>query len=225
MAWGPLPPGGEETSVRAAITVPSLLLVAALLVAGCATGAGPPTPAATNADGATAAGAPAATPSGGTTSPAFSPTDVAWLQLTVAMAERLLPVLALAAERTTDPAWRRLAAEVADAHRADLARARGLLAESGAPASNPHEGHDMPGMVTAEQLTALRAATGGRFERLVAEYLRAHLTQAVRIARAEQRGGGNPAAMALAARVVRDGSAELARLARLAPAPATTPTG
>ncbi|MFC3502135.1 DUF305 domain-containing protein [Micromonospora krabiensis] len=218
--------------MRVAITVPSLLLGTALLAAGCATSAGPPTPAATGADAtagtgtATAAGttAPAATP-GGTTDPAFTPTDVAWLQLTVAMAERLLPVLALAPERTSDPAWRRLAAGVADAHRTDLARARRLLAESGAPESNPHEGHDMPGMVTAEQLTALRAATGARFERLVGEHLRAHLTQAVRIARAEQQGGGNPAATGLAARVVRDGTAELARLDRLAPAPATTPTG
>ncbi|MEV6371584.1 DUF305 domain-containing protein [Micromonospora musae] len=194
--------------MRQSLAVPSVVLCVALLGAGCAA-AGPPPPTRPNRTGDT--------PAVAATTGAFSPTDVAWLQLTVAMSERLLPVLDLVPARTTDPAWRALAGRVEESQQADLIRSRGLLAESGAPATNPHEGHDMPGMITEAELTALRAARGLAFDRLVARHLRAHLSQAVRIARAEQGSGAHPATTALAATVVRDGSAELTRLDRLDP--------
>ncbi|MEH1168669.1 DUF305 domain-containing protein [Micromonospora sp. CPCC 205539] len=205
----------------------STLLIAVLLIAGCTPGppdaAGTPArpPAAPPPTAAPQNTAPQNTaPPMGTAGP-FSPTDIAWLQLTVAQIERLLPVLDLVPTRTTDPAWRRVAAQVEVGRRDDLDRSRRLLAESGAPATNPHEGHDMPGMVTAEELAALRSATGKPFHRLVARHLRAHLAQSVRISTAEQKGGVHPATTALAGAVVRVGTADLARLDRLDP-PATT---
>ncbi|MEU4551898.1 DUF305 domain-containing protein [Micromonospora violae] len=202
------------------------LLVVVLLVAGCGAGsrdaartatppatAPPATAAPTTAPPATVA----STPTG--TAGSFNPTDIAWLQLTVAMIERLLPVLDLVPARTTDPAWRRTAARVAATQRADLDRAHRLLAEAGAPTTNPHEGHDMPGMVTAEQLAALRSATGASFHRLLAGHLRAHLTQSVRIAASEQQNGVQPATVALAAAVARNATANLARLNTPHPTP------
>ncbi|WP_406079523.1 DUF305 domain-containing protein [Micromonospora sp. NBC_00858] len=205
--------------MRALVAAPPTLLIAVLLVAGCA--AGSPAPAGSTAPSAIvppAVAAPSAVPATGTAGP-FSGTDIAWLQLTVAMAERLQPVLDLVPARTTDPAWRRLAAQVGASHRADLDRSRRLLADSGAPETNPHDGHDMPGMITAEELTALRSAAGKPFDRLLAQHLRAHLAQSVRIAAAEQQGGVHPATTALAAAVVRGGNAELARLDGLDGAP------
>ncbi|MBQ0905131.1 DUF305 domain-containing protein [Micromonospora sp. U21] len=200
--------------MRAVVAVPSALLVAVLLVAGCADGspgvAGTTPPSATRP---AAAPSNAASPTG--TAGPFSGTDIAWLQLTVAMADRLLPVLDLVSARTTDPDWRRLATQIEATHRAYLGRSRQLLHEFGAPTTNPHEGHDMPGMITAEELAALRSATGTSFQRLLAGHLRAHLTQAARMATAEQRGGVHPATTTLAATVVRDGTTDLARLDRL----------
>lgn len=217
--------------MRTRVTVPFALLAAALLGAGCAGGSGPtagtvppegavPAGEARSPDGAAATGgsAPAAVPPPAGTAGeagAFNATDVAWLQLHVAMTERLLPVLDLVPARTTDPAWRRLAARVATTHRADLARSRRLLTDSGAPATNPHEGHDMPGMVTGEEFAALRAATGVPLHRLLARHLRAHLAQAVRLAAAEQHAGTHPATTALAAAIARESRSELARLDRL----------
>ncbi|SCF07416.1 Uncharacterized conserved protein, DUF305 family [Micromonospora coriariae] len=198
--------------MRALVAAPPTLLIAVLLVAGCA--AGSSDPAGTTAPTAVAPPSVAAPVS---TAGPFSPTDTAWLQLTVAMAERVLPVLDLVPARTTDPAWRRLAAQVEATHRADLTVSRRLLGSSGAPATNPHEGHDMPGMISADELAALRSATGKAFQRLLAGHLRAHLTQAVRIAAAEQRGGVHPETIALAAAVVRAGTTDLARLDRLDP--------
>ncbi|MCG5436374.1 DUF305 domain-containing protein [Micromonospora foliorum] len=193
----------------------SALLAAVLLVAGC--GAGPRDAASTATPPVTAppvSSAPTATGTAGS----FNPTDIAWLQLTVAMTERLLPVLDLVPARTTDPAWRRTATQVATTRRAELDRAHRLLAEAAAPTTNPHEGHDMPGMVTAQEVTVLRAASGKPFHRLLAGHLRAHLTQSVRIATEEQQSGAQPATVALAAAVVRSGTADLARLDHLDPA-------
>ncbi|WP_327035597.1 DUF305 domain-containing protein [Micromonospora ureilytica] len=193
----------------------STVLIAVLLVAGC--GAGP-------RDAASTATPPAAAPSETTaptptgTAGSFNPTDIAWLQLTVAMIERLLPVLDLVPTRTTDPAWRQTAARVASTRRAELDHARRLLADAAAPTTNPHEGHDMPGMVTPAEMTALRSATGTPFHRLFAGHLRAHLTQSVRVATAEQQSGAQPAAVALAAAVVRNGTADLESLDHLDPA-------
>ncbi|MDG9674538.1 DUF305 domain-containing protein [Micromonospora sp. DH14] len=183
------------------------VLVAVLLVAGCGAGR-------RDAAGTPPVSAPSATvaPTPSATAGSFNPTDIAWLQLTAAMAERLLPVLDLVPARTTDPVWRRTAAQVAAAQRADLDHARRLLAEAGAPTTNPHEGHDMPGMVTAEQLTALRSATGTPLHRLLTGHLRAHLTQSVRIAAAEQQNGVQPATVALAAAITRNATTHLTHL-------------
>ncbi|MFG1867031.1 DUF305 domain-containing protein [Micromonospora arborensis] len=204
------------------IARPTALLLATLLATGCATNkrndaadTAPPTTTPATAPPMITGPKPM-----GTTG-AFSPTDIAWLQLTVAMAERLLPVLDLVPALTADAAWRHLAGPVGTTLRADLDQARRLLGDSGAPTTNPHEGHDMPGMVTAEELTALRSASGQPFLRLLAEHLRAHLTQSVRVAAAERANGVHPATTALAAAVVRDGTANLARLDRLDP-PSTT---
>ncbi|MBF9134798.1 DUF305 domain-containing protein [Plantactinospora sp. S1510] len=214
------------------VVPPTALLVVALLVAACAgsatppatsdpgtpTSAGPtsagPTSAGPTSAGPTTAG-PAA-PAGTTSSSApYNGTDIAWLQLTVAMHERVLPMLALVPAQTTDPALRRLAAQVEDTHRAELAQSRKLLDRSGAPRTNPHEGHDMPGMVTAAELAALGTATEAQFRRLFSRHLREHLGQAARVARAEQKSGADPATTALAATVARTASAALTQLDHL----------
>lgn len=200
--------------MRALVSASMSLSLAALLVTACATGS-PTTTAPSTAAPSIAGLAGSVSPSGSAS--LFSPTDIAWLQLTVAMNERLLPVLDMVPGRTTDPAWQTFAARLGTAHHADLSIARRLLAESGAPATNPHEGHDMPGMVTEQELTTLRSVTGVAFQRLAGQHVRAHLQQVVRVATAEQRNGVHPATTALAAEVVRAGDAELTRLDRLTP--------
>jgi uncharacterized protein (DUF305 family) len=205
--------------MRTIAVVPSAALLGVLLlVAGCADSAAPPaSDAGTPTSVAPATAAPPAPPApagtGGTSAGPFNGTDVAWLQLTVAMHERVLPVLDLVPERSADPAVRRLAAQVRQTHRTDLERSRTLLDRSGAPKTNPHEGHDMPGMVTAAELTALSAANGAEFRRLFGQHLREHLEQAVRLAAAEQRSGAEPATTTLAAGIARTGTAYLGQLA------------
>ncbi|MDW5330792.1 DUF305 domain-containing protein [Plantactinospora sp. KLBMP9567] len=193
------------------------MLVAVLLAGGCAGSAAAPPRASGTPTGAAPVTASRPPGPAGTPSPSgpFNGTDIAWLQLAVAMHERVLPLLDLVPERTTDPAVRRLATRIRETHRADLERCRRLLDRSGAPKTNPHEGHDMPGMVTAAQLTALGSASEAEFRRLFGQYLRAHLAQSVRVAGAEQRSGADPDTTSLAGAIARTGTGYLTQLDRL----------
>ncbi|WP_030907517.1 DUF305 domain-containing protein [Streptosporangium amethystogenes] len=147
--------------------------------------------------------APAATPTAG-----FNTTDTAWLQLMIPMDERTLPLLDLGAERGHDPAVRRLAARIRKAHLAELERLTETLGRTGLPATNVHEGHDMPGMVTAADLAVLRKATGPALDRLFADRLREHLDQSAAVARSEQTAGADEGTRTLAAAVERTRAAQ-----------------
>lgn len=149
-----------------------------------------------------------------TTLPAsgFSVTDTAWLQLTIAMDERMLAVLDLVPVRTKDPAFTGLAQRLATEHRTELARLHALHDRSGGPTTNPHEGHDMPGMPTGETVKALRAATATDAAYIFTTATRAHIDQSIRLAQAEQKSGTEPEAKALAADIERSRTAQRGQL-------------
>jgi uncharacterized protein (DUF305 family) len=184
---------------RAAVGVGAVVVLVAL--ASCA-GGEPARPAAS------------ASPAGGTSAPAggFNGTDVAWLQLTIAMNERILPVLDLAVDRAAAPGLRPFAAATRAAHVEELRRLRALQRQAALPAANPHEGHDMPGMVTAAGLAGLRDVDGRGFDRLFADALRGHLDQAARLAGSERKAGAHPEVVRLAEAIEQDRTAQRARL-------------
>lgn len=80
---------------------------------------------------------------------------------------------------------------------------------------NVHEGHDMPGMPTAAQLDALRAARGERFDRLFVAYVRAHLDQSLKVTRGELTAGTDPRALSAAEALADTRTAQLRSLARV----------
>ncbi|GIG10845.1 DUF305 domain-containing protein [Catellatospora coxensis] len=165
---------------------------------------------------------PAAAPTGG---PAVSPpavaeagaisTDVAWTQLMIALDERMLAALRLAPQRTGDKDLGTFAADVARRHEAEVVRLRELLQATGMPESNPHEGHDMPGMITKENLALLAGRSGAEFDAMLADSLRAHFEQCRMLAGSEQSAGADPAVKALAASVETTRQADLDQLAAL----------
>ncbi|MEV7225506.1 MULTISPECIES: DUF305 domain-containing protein [Polymorphospora] len=183
--------------------VVAVACLAALLAGGCAT---------TNGG---APGADPGPPAAATPSTSFNGTDLAWVQLMIPMNERTLPLLELAVARGTDPDLRRLAGEIHAAHLAELTRLRHLRTLAGLDGTNPHEGHDMPGMVTAVQLDALRAATGAEFDRLFHDRLREHVDQSARVSRGEQESGADAATVALAGEMTRARTTYLTRLDQL----------
>ncbi|WP_405922712.1 DUF305 domain-containing protein [Streptomyces sp. NBC_00035] len=175
------------------------LLCALLIVSGCAD---PQPRAGTSAEPSLTNSSPthpAGTAVGGTGT--FSTTDIAWIQLLIAMDDQTEDVLELAPRGGGEPALQRWAAGVARDNRTHLTALRELLATTGVPDDNPHEGHDMPGMVNAEELQALSNATGPQFDQLLRSALREHFTHAEQLSDELRKNGADPRVKKLAATV------------------------
>ncbi|MCO8273153.1 DUF305 domain-containing protein [Actinoplanes sp. TRM 88003] len=171
---------------------PCLLLVGVLGLAGCsATGSRPaaPPPA-----GASAPAAPVA---------AFGGTDLAWIEINIAMDEQLLPLLTLVPKRTTTPTMLALGVQVKAFTEAELSILRQLHARAGLPDDNPHEGMPMPGMVTPEQVREAASLAGPAFDETVTAHIRAHLEQSQSLARSEDKSGVEPQTRDLALQILR----------------------
>jgi uncharacterized protein (DUF305 family) len=166
--------------------LPALLLV----VAACDPGASPAAPVVVTSSAAP--GSPGF----------FGGTDMAWVEITIAMDEELLPLLDLAATRSSDPRVQALAATVKAGHEQELGVLRSLHDQAKLPAENPHEGMPMPGMVTPDQVTEAAAARGAAFDKLLLRHLEAHLQQGVKLAESERKAGVEPQTRSLAGQVI-----------------------
>ncbi|OKJ04308.1 hypothetical protein AMK18_03770 [Streptomyces sp. CB01249] len=190
--------------MKAARSAAALTLLL-LLLAGCGSPAADPESTPPPAPSAT--GAPA------------DPTDAAWAQLMTPMNESAVALLSLAADRSGDTAVRSWAAGLQTSQNGELARLRPLLDRMGLPDTNVHEGHHMPGMVTADDLARARTLKGAAFDRFLVDRIGAHLRQTAQVSRSETGAGTRPDAKRLAAALVSARRAEIARL----PAPSGAP--
>ncbi|MEU4191920.1 DUF305 domain-containing protein [Kribbella sp. NPDC026611] len=132
---------------------------------------------------------------------AFNPTDAAWLELMIPMDEQFLQILALAPTHSANPAVRRLAASLTAAHQAELTQLKAIRTEAGLPTTNPHEGHDMPGMMTADDLLALSNLHGAAFDRTFETEAKDHLAQSALVTRSVLAAGQAPAVKHVAAQI------------------------
>ena len=148
----------------------------------------------------TAAPPPAASPA--RSAVAFGGTDLAWLEINIAMDEELLPLLALASGQTRNPDVLALSAQVKAFTSTELSTLKALHDQAGLPAENPHEGMPMPGMVTPELVKQAAALRGAAFDTLLVKQIRAHLEQGSKLAESESKAGIEPQTLALAAQVI-----------------------
>ncbi|MFD4030617.1 DUF305 domain-containing protein [Streptomyces sp. NPDC058637] len=183
-------------------TAVSLLLPPALLLAGLtACSAGPSSDAAPR---------PTAVPA-----PSADPTDSAWIQLMIPMDEQAVALLDLAERKATGPRLRSWADRLRTAQQTELTALRGLRDRMGLPDTDVHEGHDMPGMVTARDLERARAAGGAPFDRLLVEEIRDHLRQSAQVSRSQAAAGGGAEARERARTTVAARAGQLADLGEL----------
>ncbi|MFD5029335.1 DUF305 domain-containing protein [Streptomyces sp. NPDC058405] len=154
---------------------------------------------------------------------AFNATDTAWILLMIPMAERAQLLTDLVPSRTADPALATLAAKTGSTLRGDLRRLRAVLQLSGVPDTRPHEGHNMPGMVSLGTLEEAAATNGRAFDRILTDALRAHFTQSRMLCASEQTQGRADKAKELAAAIVKSTAEQTHRLDELrAVRPATS---
>ena len=143
----------------------------------------------------------------------FGGTDLAWVEITIAMNEEMLPLLDLVPTHSSDAEVKALAASVRALHDQELVTLHELHDQAKLPAENPHKGMPMPGMVTPEQVVQAAAVRGPAFDKLVIRHLRAHFEQGVKLAGSEVRAGVEPRTKALATDVISSREKYLPRLA------------
>jgi hypothetical protein len=142
----------------------------------------------------------AATPSA--VSP-FGGTDRAWISITTAMDEDLLPLLALVPDHSGSSDVQALALQVQAFTNAELTELHSLRDAAGMPRVNQHKNMQMPGMVTADQVTKTAKLTGKAFDTTVTTAIKAHLEQSEQLATSEDKSGVEPQTRALALQVLR----------------------
>ncbi|ANZ40303.1 hypothetical protein BBK82_34015 [Lentzea guizhouensis] len=157
----------------------------------------------------TACGAPVAEPPVPQAGP--TATDLAFLELVIPQNESALAVLELAGRRE-DSALRPVTDQVVTGYRTELARARELLTRAGRQETDLHDGHDMPGMITAAELASIGDSRGSEFDQRLRTLLRTQFEEARTVARAELSGGTSPPVLELGTRIERTRAEFLALL-------------
>lgn len=145
----------------------------------------------------------------------------------VAFATQMIPHHAQAAAmvnltlgRNLDPALAVTAEKMLTSQSAEVTKMSGWLQDWGKPVPRTmidHVGHamgdtSMPGALKAAEFHRLKKAKGAEFERAWLQAMIAHHEGAIRMAKAEQSTGANPAAKRLASEMIRTQRAELQQL-------------
>ncbi|GAA1545624.1 hypothetical protein GCM10009827_077120 [Dactylosporangium maewongense] len=188
-----------------------LVLVSALLLAGCAAApAQPAPPGAAGAAGATAS------------SRVFNDTDVMFAQMMVAHQAQALAMVRLARTKAVREDVRTLAAAI-DVTEADETKTMQVWLQSWSqpPTAAPdsHAGHGGAHGTNADDIAALATFDGTAFEQRFLNMLVAHQHNAVEIARMETGSGVNPGALDLAKRITDSRTAEIQQMLRYLESP------
>ncbi|MER6583268.1 DUF305 domain-containing protein [Nonomuraea sp. NPDC001023] len=145
----------------------------------------------------------------------FNDADVMFAQMMIPHHQQAVEMAGLAPQRAKDPEIKKLAADIKAAQDPEIQTMKGWLAEWGKPVPSGGMGHDMPGIMSAEDMKKLDGAKGAAFDRLFAEQMIAHHEGAIEMARTEQASGVNPQAKGLAKAIESTQQAEVAQLRKL----------
>ncbi|MGW6426465.1 DUF305 domain-containing protein [Nocardia sp. NPDC055053] len=142
----------------------------------------------------------------------FNDADVTFLQMMYPHHAQAVEMAKMVPSHTQNQQLIALAAEVEKAQAPEMRQITDLLASFGKPApsaSEGHDGHAMPGMMTDAQMTALQSATGAEFDKQWLEMMIDHHEGAVDMARTELADGVNPESRQLATAIVATQEAEI----------------
>jgi uncharacterized protein (DUF305 family) len=216
-----------STAARLAALAAGTALAAALAGCGASGSGGDAAPPAASAPAAAA-------PSG--VSAEHNDADLRFAQMMIPHHEQALEMAQLAAGRASAQPVEDLAERIRAAQGPEIATLNGLLQAWGAPATGGTAGMDhggtdyggtdhggtdhggaspMSGMMTAEQMDQLEAASGAEFDRMFLEMMIAHHEGAVADARTALAEGTNPQAEELARRIVDGQTAEITQMRQM----------
>jgi uncharacterized protein (DUF305 family) len=202
-----------------------------LILAGCAPAAEPGTPAPETAPPAIVQpGAPGEAGRPLTEeerrpgeTPPHTEADVAFMKGMIAHHLQAVEMSELAPGRTQNESILQLARRIIASQEDEIGFMEGWLAARDEDLPGPHAHHhgphaDMPGMISAEEMARLRAASGTEFERLFLEYMIRHHEGALVMVEellATRGAGREPQISAFASHVESDQEIEIERMARM----------
>jgi uncharacterized protein (DUF305 family) len=146
--------------------------------------------------------------------------DILFMQRMVSHHEQALEMTALVAGRSDGPDLASLAERIEISQRDEIAQMGHWLDERGAEGPGPHASHaphDMPGMLSDDQLSQLEHARGAEFDRLFLEFMIRHHEGALTMVQQLYAAGGGlePASDRFAREVVADQTIEINRMRSL----------
>ncbi|RDI66879.1 DUF305 domain-containing protein [Nocardia pseudobrasiliensis] len=180
---------------RTRITLAGTGIAAALLIAGCSSGDNSAAPS------TTMAGMDHGTATGSTRSD-FNDADISFLQMMYPHHAQAVDMAKLVPTRSQNQQLIALAANVEQAQSPEMQQIADLLRAFGKPAPAATMGHDMPGIMSQDQMTALQNATGPEFDRMWMQMMIDHHRGAIDMANAELSSGVNADAKKLAQQIV-----------------------
>lgn len=149
---------------------------------------------------------------------ATSAADVAFSTGTILHHAQAIEMADLALKQATDAKVKALARKVKAAQVPEIARMSGWLKAWGAQVPGTAGGHDMSdsggqmGMMSAQEMTDLDAATGSAFDRMWLQMMTRHHQGAVAMARTELAQGANPEGKRLAQSIIDSQTTEIAEM-------------
>jgi hypothetical protein len=146
-------------------------------------------------------------------SPGLRGTDAAWLSLMISMNDSTMVLLDSAPAKLTDPGLKAFVTSLAASHRAELDDMRARADRAHLFVSDDHAGHELPGVVTPDDLTTIDAQTGAAYDAAVRQCLREHLEQGAKLSVSEQANGTDDSTRELAKRLEQARRADVTRLA------------
>ncbi|MFI2238263.1 DUF305 domain-containing protein [Streptomyces chrestomyceticus] len=187
----------------------------------------------------TASGSAAASPTASASEAAHNDADVRFMQRMIPHHRQAVEMTEPAGTRAADQEVKSLAAAISKEQTAEIATMRGWLRSWGEPEAaatgsgdpgspsaehSPHgmdhgqlgrDESDMDGMVSDQDMAALKKAEGAAFDRKFTELMTGHQEGAIQMARTERKLGRDTGAKQLADSVVRSQSAQVAQLKAL----------
>ncbi|WP_243710499.1 DUF305 domain-containing protein [Micromonospora sp. KC213] len=153
----------------------------------------------------------------------FGDADVLFAQMMIPHHEQAVQMSELAATRAQDAEVKRLAAQIKAAQAPEIATMTAWLTAWGrpVPSGSPAHGHgseaehDMPGMMSDEDMAELAAASGAEFDRRFVTMMIEHHEGAITMAEDEIAKGKNPEVKALAQQIRTTQRAEIDTMRKL----------
>ena len=214
-----------NTTIRHALTS-TVSVAAALALAGC--GGSSSTGSSGSSDHSTMAGMSSTSTS--TASSAAGSQDTAHNQADVTFATNMIPhhqqaveMAQRALKQGSNAQVKALATDIQAAQDPEIQTLSGWLTAWGQPVPTPMAGHDMSqmggmdGMMSAQEMQQLQAASGATFDRMWLQMMTRHHQGAVAMATTETQQGQSADAKVLAGQIITAQNKEIATMAQLLP--------